>query len=285
MDSPIYKRIIALLIVTLVFTACFKETALTGMFVSYKSVNLRFEQSVAWNSNHHFKVIDVPNDDYTLLSMGDSHVGSTINLDRFFNIARTTNVSAVVMVGDLTNGHAGDYTLFQQHLPDKDTLITFPIVGNHDLHYEGWNEFYTRFGSSTYLFTVKTTVATDLCICLDNAGGTLGDKQLAWLTQLLENTRPDYRHCIIFTHDNFFRFRYTDSTNPLVEELQVLMELFTRYRVDMVITGHDHIHNAKLFGNTWYLTMDALEDGLSNAGYLKLNVKNDGMLFAFEYLN
>ena len=29
--------------------------------------------------------------------------------------------------------------------------------------------------------------------------------------------------------------------------------------------------------------MDALEDGLSNAGYLKLNVNNGKLLFTFEY--
>ena len=30
------------------------------------------------------------------------------------------------------------------------------MAGNHDLFYDGWKEFYSRFGSSTYLFTVKT---------------------------------------------------------------------------------------------------------------------------------
>ena len=277
------KRSIILIIFSLVFTECFKETAITGMFMSYKSVNLRFEQSMAWNSTHHSKVIEVPTDDYTLLSMGDSHVGGTINLERFCYLARTTNVSGVVMAGDLTNGHTGNYMLFAEHLPDQDSLPSFLIIGNHDLLYKGWDEFYDLFGASTYHFTIKTQHDTDLYICLDTGGGTLGDKQLAWLTQLLVTSRTDYRHCIIFTHNNFFRFRHTDSTNPLVEELQVLMELFTRYRVDMVITGHDHIHNAELFGNTWYLTMDALEDGLSNAGYLRLNVKPDHLLFTFEH--
>jgi len=218
------KRLIILFVVSVSIASCFKDSALIGIFISCKSVNLRFDQSMVWNSTHPFKVIEVPSDDYTLLSMGDSHAGSTINLDRFFNIAKTAHVSAVVMVGDLTNGHAGDYALFEQHLPDQDSLTTFPIVGNHDLHYEGWDEFYARFGSSTYIFTVKTPV----------------------------------------------------------EELQVLLELFTKYHVDMVITGHDHKHNAEFFGITWYIVMDALEDGLSNAGYLKLNVKKGQIVFTFK---
>ena len=282
MENPIFKRLIILLTLSLAFTACFKDNALTGMFASYKSVNLRLGQSMAWNSTHPFKVIEAPSDDYTLLAMGDSHVGSTINLDRFFKIAKTTHATAVVMVGDLTNGRAADYALFVQHLPDKDSLTTFPIVGNHDLHYEGWNEFYTRFGASTYLFTIKTPAATDLFICLDTGGGTLGDKQLAWLTHLLETKRSDYRNCFVFTHDNFFRFRHTESANPLVEELRILLELFTKNHVNMVINGHDHQHNSALFGITWYIVMDALEDGLSNAGYLKLNVKKGQIVFTFK---
>jgi len=283
MENPIIKKLFILFAASQLCSACLKDHALTGMFVSYKSANLRFEQSVLWNSTHPFKVVEVPSDDYTLLSMGDSHVGGTVNLVRLFRIARATQVSAVVMVGDLTNGRAADYAIFEQHLPSQDSLITFPIVGNHDLFYQGWNEFHARFGTSTYLFTIKTPVATDLCICLDTGGGTLGDKQLAWLTHLLGTTRSDYRHCFVFTHDNFFRFRRTVSTNPLVEELQVLIDLFTRYHVSMVINGHDHQHNSALFGITWYIVMDALEDGLSNAGYLRLTITNGNLHFTFEH--
>ena len=283
MEYPMRKRLIILFVVSASIASCFKDSALIGIFISYKSVNLRFHQSMIWNSTHPFKVIEVPNDDYTLLTMGDSHVGGTTNLDRFFSISKTAYASAVIMVGDLTNGRAGDYALFEQHLPDQDSLASFPIVGNHDLNYEGWNEFYSRFGSSTYIFTVKTPVAKDLCICLDNAGATLGDKQLAWLTNLLETMRSNYRNCFVFAHVNLFRFRHTESTNPPVEELQVLMDLFTRYHVDLVINGHDHRHNSAFFGITWYIIMDALEDGLSNAGYLKLNVNNGKLLFTFEY--
>ena len=99
-----------------------------------------------------------------------------------------SNAVAVVMVGDLTTGHAEDYALFEQHLPNRDSLPSFLIPGNHDLYFNGWEEFYTRFGSSTYFFTIRTTTATDLFICLDSGGGTLGNLQLDWLKEMLENT-------------------------------------------------------------------------------------------------
>lgn len=265
------------------FTGC-GEADIGGMFISGESANQRFEQSMEWNAQHPSREIVVLSDDYLILSMSDSHVGGTNNLDIFFNDAKTTKASAVVMVGDLTTGHAADYDVFQQHIPNRDSLTSFLIAGNHDLYFNGWNQFYSRFGSSTYIFTIKTPAAKDLFICLDSGGGTLGSKQLDWLKDILQTKRTDYRRCILFTHNNLFRFRRTASTNPLVEELHVLMELFTKNHVDMVVTGHDHVQNANLFGNTTHIVMDALKDGSSHSGYFQLNVKNGNIEYKFVNL-
>ena len=53
-----------------------------------------------------------------------------------------------------------------------------------------------------------------------------------------------------------------------------MIDLFTENRVDMVITGHDHKQDAEQFGVTTYIQVDALEDGLSYAGYMELKVNN-----------
>jgi hypothetical protein len=157
------------------------------------------------------------------------------------------------------------------------------MVGNHDLWFNGWNQFYSRFGSSTYIFTIETPAAKDLFICLDTGSGTLGKKQMDWLKEILQTSRNEYRYCILFTHNNMFRNRHTSSTNPLVEELHVLIELFTIHKVDMIITAHDHIKYEEKFGNTIYITMDALEDGLDYSGYFKLNMI-DGNI-DYEFIN
>ena len=279
-----YRKITALLFtISITFSSC-ENVDLTGIVTSKESVNQRFEQSMEWNAQHPYREIIVPSDDYYILTMSDSHIGGTKNLDVFLTDAKNINSSAVVMVGDLTTGHAEDYTLFQQHIPIQDTLTSFQITGNHDLYFDGWEQFFSRFGSSTYIFTIKTSEATDLFICLDTGGGTIGNNQLDWLKEILQNTRPNYRRCIVLTHNNLFRFRHTASTNPLVEELHVLIELFTKHEVDMVITGHDHKKSADKFGNTTYIVMDALLDGFSNPGYFKLNVKNGTIEYKFVNL-
>ena len=64
----------------LTLTAC-EDADISGMFISDTSVNQRFEESMEWNAMHPFREIVVPADDYHILSMGDSHVGGTLNLD------------------------------------------------------------------------------------------------------------------------------------------------------------------------------------------------------------
>jgi predicted phosphodiesterase len=276
MEHQLKKGLSVLSIIVLILSACRKSED------SAETANQRFNQSMDWNDTHPYREIDVPSDDYLILSMGDSHVGGTENLDSFFRVAKTRNAAAVVLAGDLTTGHSKDWDIFEQHLPLPDSLSLFFIAGNHDLFFEGWKEFHNRFGSSTYLFTINTPEAADLFICLETAGGTLGDKQIDWLINILETKRSGYRHCMVFTHNNFFRTRHTDSTNPPVEELQVLLGLFAKHNVEMVITGHDHKQDAVVFGATTYIIMDALKDGLSNAGYFQITVRNSNIDYVFE---
>jgi len=279
-----FREISVLIFTLFAFSACDKFE-MRGFVFSYEAVDERFDQSMDWNTEHPYQEILVPEDNYTIFAMGDSHVGGTDNLDFFFNEAILTNASAVVMVGDITTGHADDYQTFLQHLPGQDQIISFPIVGNHDLYFDGWKQFYSLFGSTVYLFTVRTPQASDLYICLDSGSGTFGNSQLEWLKHILETERANYRHCLIFTHNNLFRIRHTTSTNPFVEELHILMGLCVKHNIDMVVTAHDHVRNEVVLGNTTHITMDALQDVSKNAGYLKILINQNHVNHEFIGLN
>jgi hypothetical protein len=126
-----------------------------------------------------------------------------------------------------------------------------------------------------------TPDARDLFICLDTGSGTLGNRQLDWLENILENERHHFRNCIIISHSNFFRSRRTLSTTPLVEEIYFLLDLFSDNNVDMVIMGHDHERSVELFGNTVYLTLDAIEDGYSDASFVRIENRNGVLEYVF----
>ncbi|HDR68078.1 MAG TPA: metallophosphoesterase [Bacteroidaceae bacterium] len=283
MGNKIFEPVILILFFTLFLPAC-EKMEIRGFIVSYETADQRFEQSIEWNNHNGFREITTDRDNYLLYSMGDSHVGGTANLDLFFREAQNEDPVAAVMVGDLTNGHEANYIAFREHLPDKDSLLTFPIAGNHDIYFGGWKHYHSIFGSSTYTFIINTPAASDLFICLDSGGGTLGTRQLDWLGNLLETTRNDYRYCIIFTHNNLFRLRPTTSTNPFVEEIHVLLDLFLRYNVDMVVTAHDHKRNTGILGNTTHIIMDALSDEYDHAGYMKIFINTAAIEYVFVNL-
>ncbi len=265
---------------SVLFSAC-HYADMGGMVVTGESVNERVEQSLSFNSTHAITELTVSKDDYSICTMGDSHIGGTTNFDAFLSQAKNMKTAAVVLDGDICSGNAVDYDMLEQHLLSPDSLKTFFVAGNHDLYFGGWKEFYSRFGSSTYYFTIKTPTGSDLFICLDSGSGTLGSKQLDWFKNVLENVRPAHRHCIIFTHNNLYRIRRTLSTNPVEEELVVLTELFAKHRVDMVITGHDHVKNVFLLGKTTHITMNALLDGFPNPGFVKVTIKNGVIDYQF----
>ncbi len=275
-----FKKIVLLIVCILTFSAC-EKFEIRGFLFSYESADNRFKQSMQWNNNKPYKNINIPDDKYIMAVMADSHVGGTKNLNLFLDAAANMKAAATVMAGDLTSGHTKDYLTFYEHLSNYDDLLTFKIAGNHDLYFNGWKQFYSLFGSSTYLFTVNTSDASDLFICTDTAGGTLGKEQFKWLTDILQTERPKYRYCIIFTHNNLFRIRHTASTNPFVEEIRALAELSIKHQVDMIIAGHDHTRNVVKLGNTTYITLDALADTYKDAGYLKLKIGN---LIEYEFI-
>jgi predicted phosphodiesterase len=281
MELLINKRSLLIIAMALMATACYKSEFIT----SSESVDMRFNESMEWNDNHSVSEIFVDSDDYSVMAMADCHVGSTKNLEKFLRNARTVNPAAVVMDGDLTGGVSEDYKVFENKIPDNDSLKLFYVVGNHDLWYNGWGEFYSKFGSSSYYFTITTPSASDLYICLDSGGSSLGHLQMEWLKKLLKSSRAEYRHCVIITHINLFRPRHTTSTNLVEEELYSLMDLFTEYSVDMVITGHDHKRDVEVFGLTTYIQVDALEDGLDYAGYMNLSMKNGKIGYDFMTIN
>jgi UDP-2,3-diacylglucosamine pyrophosphatase LpxH len=273
---------IALLLCTVLFyCSCDEDTDFSGYIYSPDPVNERVKQSLDWNKSHPASEILVSGTGYSLLIAGDIHAGGTVNLDSFLTQANTPDISGLVIVGDLTSGHREDFEIFNEELESKNSCTAFLMIGNHDLFFNGWDTYFNLFGSSTYSFTIRTDDTTDLYICLDSGGGTHGWRQMEWLKDLLKKERKNARYCVLFTHNNFFRTRRTGSTNPLVDELRAFMDLCYKNSVNMVIMGHDHKRSEEFLGRTRYVTLDALQDDSKDASYMKLQVKENDLVYTF----
>jgi 3',5'-cyclic AMP phosphodiesterase CpdA len=247
------------------------EADFSGLVRSTDRVEDRFLQSSDFKSDFILEDLPVIENNYRVIIASDLHVGGTVNTKRLFDYYEETDFAALILAGDLVSGRREDYEVFKE-LVDSVEKPVFTMVGNHDLYFDGWKTYYEFFGTSTYYFLVTTPQATDIYICLDSGGGTLGKSQTEWLVNLLETKRDDYRYCFVISHVNMLRTRRTTSANPMIEEVAFLLDLYAKHDVTMVINGHDHLQDAVEFGNTTYLITDALTDTYEDAGYLILEV-------------
>ena len=273
---------IGFFVLTLALTSCTKRD-LMGVFMSFdETPNDRFAESMEYNSYHGYDVITGMPNTYRVYAMSDVHVeGSTHNLDRYVAdyLADTTAAPFSLCLGDLIYGKNG-FVKFCEHVKpvtDAERKIYY-TVGNHDLYFGQWNDFYTRFGASTYWFEVQTVGGyKDLFIALDSGSGTLGLDQRDWLEDLLKSKHNQgYRNIIVFTHTHFFRTNNVNGTTSSfgMEETYDLADLFDRYDVRLVVQGHSHHRDYRMFKSVGYLRLGALKESSDDPCYVKLKIGN-----------
>jgi len=253
----------------------------SGFVKPHTPVNKRFAQSNQWNNSQSPRIVFIADTSYTVHIAGDSHIGSTNSIQALFDSSATPKTTALFIAGDITTGKKDDYDVLKKFTDSSSGVCYNFMVGNHDLYFNGWKSFYQYYGSSSYTLSVVTPTFSDLFICLDSGSGTLGNDQLKWLRDILTNYRSSYKNCFVITHVNFFRNRMGLTANPNIEEIHVLLDLFAQHNVNYVITGHDHYQYEETFGETTYITMDAIVEGFKNPTFLKLNISKEEIQHAF----
>ena len=161
----------------------------------------------------------------------------------------------------------------------------FSLLGNHDIYFNGWDEYSTLLGPSVYWFDVQFAAGRDLFIVLDSASGTLGGKQLSWLRAFLASERGRYRHCVVLTHTNIF---YADNSqlgsgNLSLEETAVLTDLLSRHRVTLCLQGHDHYREDIVLDGVRYTIVGTIREDAERAEYLVISLSNSGPEYKWEY--
>ena len=238
-------------------------------------VDKRTEFSLAKNEETGVKKLISPQEEYQLCMVGDTHIGTTVNLAIVEAAVRNSSL-AILNLGDITTGRERDYQTTVDFFSNSATEI-IPVLGNHDLYFDGWRHYKRDLGSSVFYFEVQTPTAKDLHICLDSGNGTLGRKQYNWLKNTLASKRGDYRHCFVYFHVNLFRTDNSQfvSNNMPLEETYQLMDLFGKNKVNAVFMAHDHYREELVFNNIQYVTLDVLWDGVKNASYVVLTVNTN----------
>ena len=264
-----------------VFVACGPDARLdmVGMFAGTSpKIDERFSESQVYNKQHGFATLQAPAEDYHVYVCTDTHITKTQK--RWTNFIETYRQDLLcpvaVHLGDIIDAqnHYDEMYSAYQAVPmnpaKSDTLMA--ITGNHDIYFKQWPQFIELFKTCTYYFIVRTPSGTqDLFICYDSADGTVGTKQLQWLTETLEwADTQDFRHIIACTHTHFFKRDYSQghTSNYTIEETYTLLNLFAKHGVEMIWSGHDHSREISKTKGITCIVVDSMEDDDKNPFYM-----------------
>lgn len=264
----------------LIAVSCNPNYDMAGMFNgSSVRADKRFEQSMTYNERAGYAHLVVP-ENYRIYVCTDTHVDSTTrNWEQFVKAYKADpQCPFAIHLGDLVNEKNNHEKFFnaaavvpEGYIAGKDTC--FYAVGNHDLYFNQW-ESYKRFvPTSTYWFDTRTADGKlmDLYICVDSGEGTLGVKPLDWLRSILEEkSQEEYRHIVVFSHTNMFKQDDSQghSSNYPMEETYDITAIFSKYKVDMYWSGHDHYREITHYGGVTYITVDTMQDPVEHPYYM-----------------
>ena len=246
---------------SVVFCSCSTHDFKGLLFPTGAGVEKRFEQSQEMTSGKSVATIPAA-EEYEFYVCTDPHINDTAkNLRRFNDDLRNdAGASFGIILGDCIDVRDNlpaylDATAYSSDRHRYDYRI-FHLLGNHDIHFNGWENFKELIGPSAYWFEVDFASGKDLYISLDS----------------LAERRHHYRHCIILTHTCLL---YTDNTqgisgNLTIEETLGLMNIFRKNNITLVLQGHDHFRDDVTQDTVRYIVIGAIKDGMKTPEYLKV---------------
>jgi 3',5'-cyclic AMP phosphodiesterase CpdA len=222
--------------------------------------------------------LSIPEADFSFIVISDTHVyqGANSRLVALRNKILPED-KFILICGDITQcGYREDYEAFCNYLTQTG-LPYYTAIGNHDLYFNGWNNYQQVIGRSCYSFSAGSI----RIISMDSANGTIGHRQKEWLENVLKTkTEP---LCFVFTHFEFFSAKFPQTQQYSdIEEIYYLMRLFETYGVDYIFMGHSHLYSHQEINNVVYLNVPDLSDG---GGQSYTRVRVNGTAISYELLS
>lgn len=173
--------------------------------------------------------------------ISDTHVGARNSAyPAFISMMDELKIETIIHTGDAINkpGSLRQWKKFFETTGPEKTLHVAP--GNHDIRFKASRELYQRFFASQYYsFSTGDTLFLMLNTVLPRQRSRIMGKQLAWLRT--ELARP-FRLKFVFLHEPLFPALPLHGLNMFRKSRNNLHRLFVENRVNLVVSGHNHIY-------------------------------------------
>ncbi len=161
---------------------------------------------------------------------------------------------------------------FETEKPIMDIARIYPAIGNHEMYFSGDHTYFNRFKGEEHLvdfltdenkprysFDAGYAHFTSLWLDYDavftpEGEDVINSEQYAWLEDDLKNTQKPWK--IVMVHISLYSASAVqeDYGYGLEEVREKLQELFTEYKVDLVLSGHDHYYERVEINGVTYIT-------------------------------
>lgn len=252
----------------------------------------------------------------------DIHLNASNSRDRLNGLkqaldkTKDLNVDFIITGGDqldvsggssknYINKKAADslYTVLK-HTFDAQGLTYYPTIGNHDRYWDtekGFvkgDELFKKYFKDSYYTFEKSGVRFFILNSVRNGGETgyeIDVEQMQWLQNNLKDVSKE-TPIVVSTHVPFYSLYY-----PLVEDKYVFIDVISNYKevlkafkpynLQLVLQGHQHIHEEIKIQNVQFVTGGAVCAGWwrgafhgTEEGFLLVEVDRDNN-FSWEYVD
>ncbi len=229
------------------------------------------------------RVIPAFRDTFAFVHLPDCHVPS-VSWIGFYDDPNTVpelsqlleelgflNPEFVLQTGDLVdNGQLDEHYRIAQSLLEQTQVPVFLTGGNHDLWYDGHQQWQRYFGSTmdySFVYGRMRFVGLEM---YDIPTSTFTASQMRWLREVLEQSVTSRETArVIFAH-------YDQSA-------QLNSDFVDQYMVDAFIYGHTHVNNVRVIGARQALLLNTSFIMNENGEYRLIKVR-DGKIVDFPVL-
>ena len=187
----------------------------------------------------------------TFIAISDSQNKPKVIEDgakKIFNYNPDFIVSAGDNVNDGFKAFSWDLTFFTPFVPNIKGIPFITAMGNHEeespliKRYLGLERYY-----NTYLYKNLRIITLDT-----QTSFLKGSKQYEFIENTLKNNKSKW--IIVVMHDSLYSYVPRHYSNLMARE--ILAPLFEKYRVDLVISGHNHVYErTKKINGIIYITL------------------------------
>lgn len=127
-------------------------------------------------------------ENYTFAIVGDLHLteGNAEMLRNIIDRAKAAGDAFLILLGDIVDsGEEKDFAAAKKVISETGWEgKVFPVIGNHDIAFDGWKYYKGIFGPSRY----RLSIGNALFLVVDSADGAVGRTQRSWLEEELRGS-------------------------------------------------------------------------------------------------